>query len=96
MEATKIVPTVGRVVWFWPPKTHMGQYLFTVYGEQPCAAQVAYVHSDNMVNLSVFDHAGQHHSFPSVHLINDGEPAPEAGGYCQWMPYQIGQAKRST
>lgn len=46
-----IVPTVGRVVWFYryvPGQGHKG----------PLAAHVAHVHSDTLVNLMVIDEGG--------------------------------------
>lgn len=91
----RILPTVGRVVWFWPPK-ESPLPAFESHPDQPCAATVAYVHSPECINLSVTDHNGCHHSVTSVPLIWEGEPVPEAGLYAQWMPYQIGQARAAS
>jgi hypothetical protein len=87
-----IKPTVGRVVWFWPSKvsSNFGYH----NSEQPCAALVAYVWSDTCVNLHVIDQNGNGHSQTSVPLVQDTETAPANGYYCEWMPYQIGQAKK--
>lgn len=88
-----IKPTVGRVVWFTPNKAAPYPY---VHGfDQPLAAIIAHVHSDKMVNLAVFDSNGVAYSVTSVDLIQDGEPKPEGGFYCEWMPYQKGQAAKS-
>lgn len=57
------------------------------------AALIAYVWGDDMVNLHVIDHNGVGHSKTSVRLVQENEPKPD-GYYCEWMPYQIGQAKR--
>ena len=50
------------------------------------------VHSDRMVNLVVYDANG--HMFPATSrtLLQDDDVGNEMGGYCQWMPYQKGQA----
>lgn len=81
-----IKPTVGRVVFFWTGNSVDPK--FSAHPSQPCAATVAYVHSDSMVNLSVTDHNGVQHACCSVKLIQEGEPKPEFGFYCEWMPYQ--------
>jgi len=81
---TMIKPTIGRVVWFWPHGLNPGT--------QPQAALIAYVHSDTMVNLAVFDPEGEAHSRTSVWLYQGAGEIPD-GAYCEWMPYQIGQAK---
>lgn len=80
-----ITPTVGRVVLFHQAVPH----------DQPYAATIAYVHSDRMVNLSVVDHSGVQFGTTSVPLLQDGDPVPENGYYCEWMPYQKGQAAKA-
>ena len=76
-------PTVGRTVHFHPTAgvTH--------------AAIIAYVHSDTMVNLAVFDDNGKAYGQPSVQLVAPGTPKPEFGFYCDWMSYQVEQAKKN-
>lgn len=88
-----IKPTVGRIVWFTPSK-NSAESGFAA-GDQPLAAIIAYVHNDRMVNLAVFDSNGVSHSKTSVDLIQDGEAKPEYGFYCEWMPYQKGQAAKT-
>jgi len=81
-----IKPTVGRVVWYWPRATDLDG--------QPHAALIAYVHSDTMVNLAVFNSSGNANGQSSV-LLWQGEGRRPAGeSYCEWMPYQIGQAAK--
>lgn len=80
-----IKPTVGRVVWFKPAG---------LLDDQPYAALVTYVHGDRMVNLVTFDHNGNPSPQTSVPLVQEGDVRPSAGFYCEWMPYQIGQAKK--
>jgi hypothetical protein len=87
-----IKPTIGRVVWFHP-SSNSAESGFTP--SPICAAIVAYVHSDSCVNLAVFDGNGVSHSKTSVTLIQDGETPPEGGYYCEWMPYQKGQAAKT-
>lgn len=81
-----IVPTVGRVVWF---------YKYSAEGHKgPLAAHVAFVHSDTMLNLMVIDENGNPRSETSVRLVQEGEECPQADYAC-WMPYQKGQAQKT-
>jgi hypothetical protein len=89
-----IVPTVGRVVWFWP--SHVSDPGFAHHDtREPVAAIVAHVWGDRMVNLAVFDSNGVPHSMTSVQLLQDDDPKPEHGYFCAWMPYQMGQAAKT-
>lgn len=100
-----IKPTIGRKLWYWPSNADRHIGLDYVPGphnppivahdfSQPCDATVVYVHSDNLVNLRVTDHNGNTHARTSVHLVQEGE-APDAGeAFAEWMPYQVGQAKK--
>ncbi len=81
-----IVPTVGRVVWY-TPYAHEA-----IRGSGHLAAIVAHVWSSTCVNLAVFDSDGHTHARTSVRLVHGGAERP-AAGFCEWMPYQIGQAK---
>jgi hypothetical protein len=93
-----IKPTVGRVLWaFGLPGLKHDSY-------QPFAAQIAYVWSDDLVNLTYYDHQGQQLTASSVRLIHDNTGVPDSHntevngytGYCVWMPYQVGQAKANS
>ncbi len=82
-----IKPTNGRIMWYWPMKNERG--------DQPLAAIVSYVYGDNMVNLGVFDRQGNVSSKVSVPIVQDGSPYTAGDShYAEWMPYQIGQAKK--
>lgn len=83
-----IKPTVGRVVWYWPRSPQQGS--------QPLAAIVAHVWSDTCVNLAIFDANGNAMVYPStsVLLVQEENERPSGGNFCEWMPYQIGQAKK--
>lgn len=86
-----IKPTVGRVVLFYPDLS------FPSAGEigQPLAATIAFVHSDTCVNLCVVDANGVTCPQTSVFLRQDDAIAPENVRYCEWMPFQKGQAERA-
>lgn len=81
-----ITPTIGRVVWYHKPGSTLEQ--------QPNAAIISYVLSDSWVNLVVFDEYGVAHGESNVRLFQGGDEVRPSGHYCEWMPYQIGQAKK--
>ncbi len=82
-----IKPTIGRVMWYWPAKEHRG--------EQPWAAIVTFVHNDNMVNLVVWNPNSDGQPKSSVPIVQDGSPHTVGDSpYVEWMPFQIGQAKK--
>lgn len=89
-----IKPTVGRVVLYWPPgsriKDHEGHP-----EPQPRVAFIAYVHGDRMINIGFFDQNGVvGDGATSVLLVQEGDDTPgEFESFCEWMPFQIGQAK---
>jgi hypothetical protein len=83
-----IKPSIGRVVLYWDRSPDRPAQ------SQAHAALVSYVHSDTMVNLSVFDAEGHPFSKTSVRLLQDNDEAPN-GPYCEWMPYQKGQAAKT-
>ncbi|MGX5661550.1 Gp49 family protein [Diaphorobacter nitroreducens] len=90
-----IKPTVGRVVWFHPCDL-TGEAGFARHEDgQPYAAIIARVWSDALVNLTVLDANGTAHPRTSVALVQDGGGAPQYGSYCEWMPYQKGQAAKA-
>lgn len=88
-----ISPTIGRVVWYWP-NIASGD---AEGNDQPLAALIAHVLSDTCVNLAIFDKNGVSVEKPptSVLLVQDGNPRPTGGGFCEWMPYQKGQAAKA-
>lgn len=90
-----IKPSVGRVVWFTPSVNEICIRVHTDKPPQPCAAIVAYVWHDRMVNLAVFDHNGNSFERTSVTLLQDDDPKPENGYFASWMPYQKGQAAKT-
>lgn len=94
-----IKPTIGRKVWFYAG-TAVLPGVWTIHNSgdetQPMDATVVYVHGDRMVNLAVLDHAGEPHAVRSVHLVQPGDEAVPNGMRAEWMPYQVGQAKKDS
>lgn len=89
-----IRPTVGRVVLF---VAAAGDTLFRqAFSGEALAAQIAHVHEDGSINVSVLDRDGNAHARQRVHLVQpDDTFKPEDQSYCEWMPYQKGQAPAS-
>lgn len=92
-----IKPTIGRKVWFRAAgvSTLNGKAVNQFVQDQPFDATIVCVWGDRMVNLLVVDHGGEMHSVRSVTLRQEGDNQP-GGMYCEWMPYQNGQAKASS
>lgn len=82
-----IKPTPGRIVWFKRGDTRPGEEL---------AAIICKVTNDRLVNLAVFDVHGHPMSRIAVRLLQgDERPGPDCLSWCEWMPYQKGQAART-
>jgi len=79
-----IKPTIGRVVWYWP--THKV--------DSPLPALICHVWSDTCINIGGFDQDGRPFGETSVLLHQYGNPRPTQK-FAEWMPYQIGQAKKN-
>ncbi len=92
-----IKPTIGRVVWLWPC-TGVLEDKKIVHRDKtlPLAATVAYVWNDRMVNLAAVDQDGKPFHLTSVTLMQGDEPYSPEGSYCEWMPYQKGQAEKAA
>lgn len=95
MSNVLIAPTVGRVVLFYPGSSSSAGFVPPAEGK-PLAAIVAHVWNDRMVNLAVFDGNGTAHARTSVPMLHEGDKPPAAGYYCEWMPFQKGQAKAQS
>ena len=86
----KIVPTIGRVVHYFPSEQDRCEGM-DILSEAPCTALVAYVHSDTSVNLAVFDHCGTEWQRRAVPInIERFTGTPRA----EWMAFQQGQAAK--
>jgi hypothetical protein len=86
-----ILPSNGRIVWFTPAS---GDGVFEQYGRVPMAAMVCHVWGARMVNLLVTYPDGTQRAETSVTLLQDDDAPPINGRFAEWMPYQIGQAKK--
>lgn len=87
-----IKPTIGRKVWFTPGVEIDDRD----DREQPFDATIVYVHNnDRMVNISYHDHYGNQHGQTSVLMLQEGDAQSPDGNYCEWMPYQKGQAAKT-
>lgn len=84
-----IKPTIGRVVLFFPCAPWPAND-----GKNPIPAVIAKVWSDRLINIGGFDQNGAPFNATSVILHQEGDPKPP-GVHAEWMPYQIGQAKRT-
>ena len=81
-----IVPTIGRVVWYYPHGM--------ADGVQPLDAHICYVHDDRRINIGGFDKNGDPYSASSVVLVQEGDSMP-TGAHAMWMPYQVQAAKKA-
>jgi hypothetical protein len=100
MNAQIIKPTVGRVVllhvaagasFYFVPYPGRPPVIDTA---QPCAATIAHVHSDRLVNVAAVDANGVPFSMTSVTLVQPGDDKPQVGSYCEWMPFQVTMASK--
>lgn len=91
-----IKPTPGRVVHYMPG-AYEGDDFCKPYAGEPCAAFIARVWSDRMVNLAVLDANGTAHVRTSVKLLQDDGDALDFEGqpHARWMDYQKGQAAKT-
>ena len=100
-----IKPTIGRKVWYRPSlyeirkqgdhSPESAHKLVCHYMPTPMDATVVYVWNDRMVNLRVTDHDGNQCALTSVLLLQGDETYTTVNGYCEWMPYQAGQAAKA-
>ena len=86
-----IKPTIGRIVWFHPAPADP---IVGNDGTQPFAAIITRVWSGVCVNLAIFDANGTPTNRTSVSLLQDAEAGTADRMYCEWMPYQKGQAAK--
>jgi hypothetical protein len=86
-----IKPTIGRVVLFTPAKNDTA---ISHYGQE-IPALVCHVWGDRCINIGGFDSNGKSFGRTSVPLLQDDDAVPEHGFYCEWMPYQKGQAAKT-
>ena len=83
-----IQPTIGRQVWLWLDQKHREH-------GQPFAATVVHVNSLRDINVHALDGSGQPAAYMGITLVQPGDKLPLTGAFCEWMPYQIGQAAQA-
>jgi hypothetical protein len=83
---TLIVPTIGRVILVQRGVSD---------ASGPWPALVTKVWGDRCINAAGFNEWGTPVSFSSLRLVQEGDEAPVAGPYAEWMPYQKGQAAKT-
>lgn len=88
-----IKPEPGRVVHYYMTEgAVMPDGFRKPEANRPCAAQIAYVFNDRMVNLSVIDQSGKPFPITSVKLLQDNDLPEGHSAWAEWMPFQKGQA----
>lgn len=97
-----IPPTIGRKLWLFidttQPRRAVVQNVHVEDPSQPLDASIAYVWPKSETNpyqnitVSFADHRGVIGSH-TVPLRQDDQPVPDAREWCEWMPFQKGQAK---
>ncbi len=80
-----IKPSVGRVVIFRNGASPHEEF----------AAVVAKVHGDRCVNLMVVDSIGNTAPRQAVTLLQDDDSPAGLPFWCEWMPFQKGQAAKT-
>ena len=87
-----MAPTVGRVVLFFPAA---GSPIPHIPGI-PLAATVAWVENERQVNLAAVDMNGASWPQQNVQFVHDDDAYETDAARCEWMPYQVGQAKAAA
>ena len=80
-----ITPTVGRIVWCFRRDV----------GSEPAAAIVTHVETDTMINVAVFGHHSGIEFLNLIPLVQDVEVPAGLQAWCEWMPFQKGQAAKA-
>ena len=98
-----IEPTPGRIVWYFDAMPGginrpdaMEAHMRTT---QPMAAVIAFVHPCGpggwRINISRLSRDGIAIPMTDVPLVQNEMDRPLHGGWCEWMPYQKGQAAKT-
>lgn len=93
-EALLIKPEIGRTLHFHAQGCQPHTARAGAGG--PLAAKIVHVHSDRMVNLTVWDANGNNFGVTSVELVHPDDAAEDrAGFFAAWMPWQVEQARNA-
>lgn len=88
---TFIHPSNGRVVLYSPPAGHP---LRQTYGDALWMAMICHVWSDGVINIILTRPDGVQEPHHNVTLLQEGEVST-AEEWCEWMPFQKGQAAKT-
>lgn len=90
-DLVMITPDVGRTLYYYASQDN------PLPGSPGgLAAKIVHVHSDDMVNLVVWDGQGNMHAKPSIKLVQPDAVVNPGSEHCQWMPWQVEQAKKAA
>lgn len=99
---TVILPTVGRVMHYYPEGRFVKQDAVEEGAEpsvlelDPQAAVVSAVNPDGTINITAFSKGGIAGGVVDVLVVQDGDLEPADRPFVRWMPFQIGQAKAQS
>lgn len=78
-----IVPTVGRVVLYFPGRLMINAGVIAAMTGKELSAQIAFVHNDGRINIGYLDMYGKAANAEHVRLLQDDDAVPDDGGpYC--------------
>lgn len=86
-----IPPTIGRKVWYFVNNKAGLNGIVSHDLTKPLDVNIVYVWSDTCINIAGFDHNGTPFARTSVPI--NIENGGGSSAWCEWMPYQQGQAK---
>jgi len=93
-----MVPTIGRIVWYYPSDDFDDIVCGSSAGDY-IGAMVQGVSNSGLVLVAGVDCQGQPFAFDDVPLYAPDEVPEEykeTGGYATWMPYQVAQAAKES
>lgn len=94
---SEIDPTIGRKLYmFYSASSPLPPGMVVQDRTKPLDANIVWVNSSTNVNLAGFDHIGNPFRQTSVSLTPAGAHGNGNSVWCEWMPYQVGQAKATN
>lgn len=92
----KVLVTVGRQVYYYPTQEERDAGI-RQNNREPLSGNVAAVWASDIITLAGNDANGISFAAREIAFINDTptEDQKEKGGFACWMPYQLGQQKKT-
>lgn len=91
-----IEPTVGRVVWYFAGVNDVRLHKDGVDVQPAHAALVVDVADNTTISVCAFGRDGYPNARTYVRLLQNGDKPPTDGSsWCEWMPFQKGQAAKT-